>query len=152
MARIDFQIIDAQFVPTSRRTTKKRTHAGEQFREREWFHHVIIRAELESLYAITHAVARRQKNDRRLHLGIAQFFDERPAIFFWKHDIDNEEVELAGARSCQPHLAVGSNIDDEAGFAQAFCKKSRRLLFILDHQNSHKPDNSLVPPCSSSVL
>ena len=115
--------------------------AGEQFRKRERLHHVIIRAELEPFYAIAHAVAGRQKNNWRLPLGRAQFFNERPAIFFRQHDINDEKVEPAGTRCCQPSLAIESKVDSETGFAEALCQKSRGLLFILDHQNSHKPDN-----------
>src|SRR5215813_9804158 len=144
MARIDFQIINAQFVTTRRSTTQKRTHAGEQFREREWFHHVIIRAEFKSFYAIAHAITGCQKNDRRLRLGRAQFFNESPAIFFRQHDIDNEQVKPARTRCGQPGLAIEGEIDGETGFAQTLCQKSRRLLFIFDHQNSHTPDNLLL--------
>src|SRR4029077_13380446 len=97
MPCIDFQIVDTQLVPTCRSTPHKRTHARKQFGKRERFHHVIVRAELEPFHAIAHTVARRQKNDRRLHPGLAQFFDESPAIFFRKHDIDNEKVKLAQA-------------------------------------------------------
>src|SRR5215831_10827406 len=144
MARIDFQIVDAQLVPAPGRTTQKRTHAGEQFRESEWFHYVIIRAELETFYAIAHAVARSQKNDGRLRFRGTQFFHESPAIFFREHDIDNEKVEPARARRCKPSLAIQREIDGKTGFAEALRQKSRRFLFILDHQNSHKPDNSFL--------
>src|SRR5215475_1836191 len=138
MAGVDLQIVNAKFVPTTRCSTQKRTYAGKQFRKREWFYDVIVRTELEALHAVAHAIARRQKNNRDLFLGRAQFFHQGPAIFFWKHDIDDEKIELARARRGQPGLAIEGEIDDETGFAQAFCQKGSRLLFVFNHQNSHK--------------
>ena len=40
-------------------------------------------------------------------------------------------------------------MDGETSFAQPLCQKSRRLLFILDHQNSHKRNNLFS--CSSLI-
>src|SRR5437016_1477248 len=129
MAHIDFQIVDAQLVSTRRRATQKRTHTREQFGKGKWFHYIIVRPELQPFYPVAHAVAGRQKDDGRLDLGRAQFFDESPSIFFWQHDVDDEKLEPARARRCQPSFSIEREIDDETSFAQPLCQKSRRLLF-----------------------
>src|SRR5262245_60022729 len=105
MARVDFQIGDAQLLPACGRTTQERTDACEQFRKREWFYHVVIRTKLQSFYTVRHAVARRQKNDRRLHLSRSQFFHQGPTVLFRKHDIHNEEVECARTCCSESRLA-----------------------------------------------
>src|SRR5581483_2624111 len=66
------------------------------------------------------------------------FFNESPAVFFRKHDIDNKQIESAGPRCSQSSFAIESKINGETCFLQAFCQKSRRLLFVLDYQNSHE--------------
>src|SRR5205807_9388075 len=108
-------------------------------------HHLIDRTGLRRLHAIAYTGARGQRNGGRLHPGLAQFLGGSPAIFFRKHDIDNEKIKLARVRGRRPRLAVRGNIDNETGFTKTFCQKSRRLLFVFDHQNSHKADNPFLP-------
>ena len=55
---IEFQIIDFEMFPLPLRSASQhRPHTGEQLGERERFHQIIVRAELESFYAIADAIA-----------------------------------------------------------------------------------------------
>ena len=56
---------------------------------------------------------------------------------------ENGVTPAVSVTGCPTALLAGE-IDNETGLVQAFCQESRRLLFILDHQNSHKPDNPFL--------
>ena len=115
-----------------------RAHPGEQFRKREWLNQIIIRAQLESFHPVAHTVAGGKKKYGRTNLVAPQFRYYLPAVFVWQHDIDDEKVEPARARRYQPCLAIAGEIDNETGLPQAFCQKSGRFRFVLDHQDAHR--------------
>src|SRR4030095_15182730 len=103
---------------------------------------IIVPAQFQSFHSIAHTVAGSEKKNGRAHSTAAQFRNYLPTVYVWQHDIDDEKIELCPARELETGLAVPRKVDCEAGFAQAFGQKSSRFLFILDHQNSHRVDET----------
>ena len=81
---------------------QQRTHAGEQFRECEGLHEVIICAEVEPLHAITHAIACGKHQHTGGHGGGTQLAQHGEAVTLWKHHVEDDEVKTASLGLLEP--------------------------------------------------
>ena len=115
----------------------QRAHASEQFREGERFYQIVVRTQLKPFHAIANAVARGEKKNGSSRTFVAQSFNEGPAVFFWQHDIDDEQIEFAALRRGKPRLAVVSDLDAKSSFAKTFGQKGRRLQFVFNNEDTH---------------
>src|SRR5947208_17046518 len=77
-----------------RSAPQHRTHAGEQFGKRKRFDQVIVCAQLESFHTVAHTVASGKKENRRAYPIAPELRDHFPAVFMWKHDIDDKKIKL----------------------------------------------------------
>src|ERR1041385_4210998 len=112
MARVDVQILDAEvFLSLSGRASQQRAHTREEFGKGERLHQVIVRPELETFHAITHAVACREKKNRRARLLTPNLTTHFPAVLPRQHYIDNEQIERSSAREPQPAFSIAGCFD-----------------------------------------
>ena len=118
-----------------RNTERTRASSSENAK---WLYQIIIGAQLESFHPVAHTVAGGKKKNGRTNPVAPQFRHYLPAIFVWQHDIDDKKIELDRARALQTGFTIPRKIDNETGLPQAFCQKSRRFRFVLDHQNAHR--------------
>src|ERR1043166_7758483 len=103
MACVDVQILDAEvFLSLSGRASQQRAHTREEFGKGERLHQVIVRPELETFHAITHAAPCGEKKNRRGRLLTPNPPNHSPAPLPRQHYIDNEQIERARAREPQP--------------------------------------------------
>src|SRR5436309_10197671 len=123
-SHVEFQVIDAQmFCLSLWSASQYRTHSGKQFRKRERFHQIIVRAQLESFHTVAHTVARGEEKHGGANTIAPEFSNHFPAILLWQHDIDDEKIEPACARLLQTGFAVARNIDSEPRFPQSLGQK-----------------------------
>ena len=101
-ARIDLQVSDSDcFLAPFGRAAQKRTDPGQQFGKMEWFDEIIVGPEVKAFHPVGHTVARGQKQDRRMNLGLAKLGDERPAIALRERDIEDDQIHFPGERIFQ---------------------------------------------------
>jgi hypothetical protein len=72
--------------------------------------------------------------------------DGKP-VDFGKHDVEDDDIVLAGSGMPEGGLAVGSFIDGIAGFAKALNEGFAKGLKILDDQQAH-----LVPQLARACI
>src|SRR2546425_13030954 len=113
-----------------RSASQSRADAREQFGEGERLNQIIVCAQFESLDPVADAIACGKEEDRRAKPAAAEFRDDRPAVFFREHYIDNEEIVSNGAYALQRCFAIMGEIDIEAGFAKPPGQKSGRFSFV----------------------
>jgi len=65
------------------------------------------------------------------------------SIEFWKHYIQNDHVEIAGARHLQPTDPVESQADEVVLFLQPHFQDFRHLSFVFDNQHAHGSPSTL---------
>src|ERR1043166_573919 len=108
-----------------------RLQAREQFGKRERLGEVIIRARLQTFYAIVHRPLRAQDDDGRVDPFLTDPVDEGETVELGQHDIDHERVVTTHESELQAFLAVGGLIDREARLLQAFGHESGDLRVVL---------------------
>src|SRR5438552_16285273 len=100
---VDFQIIDAQLLRLSLRSTAQyRPHPGEQFRKSERFDQIIVCAQLESFHTVAHTVTGCKKENRRANPIASELRNQFPAVLAWQHDVDDEKIEFFCTRLLRP--------------------------------------------------
>src|SRR5215831_7919087 len=135
-----------------RSAPQHRTHAGEQFGKRKRLDQVIVCAQLESFHTVAHTITSGEKENRRANPIAPEFCDHFPAVFMWKHDVDDKKIKLGRARLLQARLAIPRKIDSEPGFEESLGQESRRFLFVLDNENSHGGKLRAIMSCQSILV
>ena len=118
--------------------------AGKKFTEYERFRQVVIRAKIQSLYAIADIVLGCQDKDVSLALGSPKFLQDGEAIDFGQHEVEDDNVVLA--RLCVPEtvFAIDSHVDRKAGIRQSFDDGQAKWRVIFNDQNAHAKVTSFV--------
>lgn len=116
-----------------------------KFREAERLGQVVVGAEIQPLNAVLDGIPRRQANDRRLHLAIAQFPQHAEPITARKHQIEHDRVVGVRQGQASPVHTIGRMLDGVRRFRQALANESSNARIVLDHEDSH-PNRSFVNP------
>jgi len=135
---IDLQVCDSKNLGLAARTaTQERSDARHQLGKSEGLYEIVIGAEIETLYPIANIVAGRDKEDRRLISGSAQFSYDRPPISSRQQHIQDHQIVRPDSGQAQCLLAIVDDVDDEAVLRQSFAKVLRSFALILDDQKLH---------------
>src|SRR5215471_5882674 len=95
VSHVHFQIMYADiFWLPLRGASQYGAYPGEQFRKRERFDQIVVRAQLQPFHAVAHAVAGGKKENRRASPVVSEVGDQLPAVLVGQHDIDDEKIEL----------------------------------------------------------
>ena len=143
-AGVDLQIIDAQVLLISRRATQHRPNARKQLGKCKRLYQIIVGAQFQSFDPIAHAVARRQKKDRRSHIPLAQLAYHRPAVFLGQHHIDNEKICTVSPARVPSRFRHLSQDRHRNHLREVLWPKMLLSFFIFDQQNSHLQDYKIL--------
>ena len=94
-------------------------HAGQEFLEGERFHEVIVGPEVEPADSVRHGVFGRQDQDVRGPALGPQAAEDRQAVHFRKHQVQDDHVVVVVGGVPQPLFAVARHVERKAGLAQA---------------------------------
>lgn len=120
-AQIQLQVGHAQDSPRPACdwTAQQSLDTGEKFRKGERLHKIIVATAAQPVDPILDISHRTQEQDRRLLTRASQCLDHGQAVKTRKHAVDDRKVIRLADGLKQPIAAVLSNIDEEAGLAQA---------------------------------
>jgi hypothetical protein len=124
-----------------RRAAQQRLQTRKQLDHLERLGQVIVGAELQPDDLVDHLAARREHNDRRVNIALAQVAADVEAVFSGQHDVKNNCVERFARRACQPYLAVGRGLDQVAFAAQPIGESHHQARLVFDEQDTfvHSP-------------
>jgi hypothetical protein len=108
---------------------------GHQLPDAERLDHVVVGALLETFHAILLAPLRREDQDRRLHLLVAQAGEDLQARHPRQHEIEDDEIEGALARQPVGIAPVGGHVHDIAVEQERIAHTPRDRGLIFDHQD-----------------
>src|ERR1700745_3226686 len=92
---VNLQVVDAQLFERlyALGTAQNRSPPCQQFGKRKGLDQIIVGTELETFYPVPDTITGRQQENRCANFLSLQCRYTRPAISFWQHDVNNEEVE-----------------------------------------------------------
>ena len=97
------------------RAPQERAHARGELRHREWLHHVVVRAEIETAHAVIDRIARREHQHRHravlLRRAAAQAPQHLEAVHLRQPDVEDHQVEALLRRGEHRLLAARSDVD-----------------------------------------
>ena len=91
---------------------------------------------------ILDAIARRQKQYGRLVASVSQRFEDLPTVDVRQHDVEDQEVVVAGHGLVKTIEPVAGQLDDETGLTKPLAQVIRGDGLILDDQQFHVLDIS----------
>jgi hypothetical protein len=98
---------------------------------------VVVGAELEPEHAVDLLAAGREHQHR--HGGsVAQLLADGEAVAAWQHDVEQDDVVLAGQRPLEPELAVGGDLDDEVVALQVLGRALGEPGVVFDQQDTER--------------
>ena len=78
-------------------------------------HQIVVRAQLQSLDPMLNGAQSRQQQDGHPFIGGAQHSDNIPAIHIGQHNIENQQVIIAGHRQVIAVQTIIGQVDDKTG-------------------------------------
>ena len=121
----------------ARVASHQRAHAREQFLERKRFHDVVVGANVESSDARFHSVARRENDDWRTQLVLAQGGNHLEPVSARQTEIHHHEIEVFGGRTIEGGLACALQRNIVLLRLQTVSECLADLQFVFDHEHTH---------------
>src|SRR6185312_15479555 len=113
------------------------TYVGEQFIEAEGLGQVIVGAEVETLDAILHRVARAEDEHGLVEAGAAPFREQVQAVAVGQAEVENDHV-IVGFGQRIAGLPAGADPAHRVGaFAEPLLEKLAETLLVFDDENLH---------------
>ncbi|MCY1181480.1 hypothetical protein D9M73_219870 [compost metagenome] len=135
---IEFQVGDAQGFRRGNlfAAPQQCAHPCQQFRELEWLHQIIVRAEVQPLDLVGQPAACGEHHDPGIS-GLAQALQDAPAVELRHvHIEDQQVVGMLSGKVQSIHSGMG-HIDDIATFGKSLVEIFGSLRVVLDYQDSH---------------
>ena len=148
--RVYFEIANAQrFGLTDGTAAQQGSHALQQLGKRKRFYQVIIRSLMQSSDSVLDGITRRQEQDGSFFAAAAQLGKHRPPVFAREHDVEDNQIVIAGSGKLEASRAVFGDVHDKTALGEAFPDISGRLVLILYYQDSHE---AIIPFSPSTIL
>src|SRR5262249_21973345 len=106
--------------------------------EGKWLREVVVRAGFQPLHTIVDRVLRGQHQHGCADAALAQRATEIESVSAGKHDVENDDVEVAedGARASRVVVALAGDV--KAVLRQSAFEHRREVRIVLDQQNAHQ--------------
>jgi len=117
---------------------------GQQFREREGLHQVIIRAGIQSPHPVVDSARGRQHQYRGRRPAAAQRLDHLEPVDLRKHAIDDEQIPPLVYRDPQTIAAIILRGGLVSSLLQRAHYVLRGLGVVFDHEDSHRAVNRVA--------
>ena len=137
--QIDAEIgrLKLAFDDDRRPAAQQSTHPRQQLRKGERFYQIVVSAQLQPLHPMLNGAQRGKQQDRHAFPGGAQHAHDIPAVHIRQHDVEDQQIVIAGHRQVIAVEAVIGQVDDEAGLGEPFGQVLSGFLLIFDNQNLH---------------
>lgn len=106
--------------------------ASHQFASGKWLRYVIVRAEIETVDAITFLRFRGKENDRRLQTGAPKLAANLEPVFAGKHNVEQDEIERFLERAHARANAVGDDFHLITFEAERVFQSKRDTRLVFD--------------------
>ena len=137
--QIDAEIrrLKLAFDDDRRSTAQQGPHSRQQLRKSKWLHQIVVGAQLQALHPMLDSAKRGEQQDRHAFIGGAQHAHDIPAVHIRQHDVEDQQIVIAGHCQVIAVKAVIGQVDDEAGLGEPFGQVLSGFLLIFDNQNLH---------------
>ncbi len=105
--------------------------------------HIVVSAGLDGLDFFFPAAARRQHQDGRVAIGVAPALQDGEPIEGRQAEIEDHRLEFLGVAAIPGDLAIGFDLDHEAGAAQRHAQGRSDASVIFGDENAHQSSTSL---------
>jgi hypothetical protein len=119
------------------RTANEGPQPGEQLRQIEGLHQVVVGTEVKPTNPVAQRVFYRQhQNGRRFDQ--TQALEHLPAVHLRHEDIQNNAVVIRGLRLKESLLAIGSGVHGVARLAERLSEAALQAWLVLRYQDFHR--------------
>ena len=147
---VDLQVQDAQDrVLDLMAAADQRPQAGQQFFQLKGFGQIIVGTEVEALDLVFGGVLGGQNEHMGFYARLAPFLEDRQAIYFGQHQIEDDCVVVGRAALIFADFAIFGSIDGKTLLFQTPLEGLEERLVIFDQENPHAFDSPAATPTRS---
>lgn len=137
--RVESKTADLEHArPLGRTTTDERAQAGEQLREEEGLHEIVVRTGVQPGDPILDAVTSRQHEHGRPDASFAQPPADLDAIEPGQHQIEHHGVVLDRSSHSECTVSGSLDVDCVPFLHEAAREQARHLELVLGDQDPHR--------------
>ena len=118
-------------------TPKQCLNAGQQLIEGEGFYQVVVGARLQAANAVLHGVLGREDQNVSIFARLAKLFQQGEAVQPRQHQVQDDQVVIAGLRPTKSFPAIAHDIHGITGPAEPIAEGTLQARRVFDQQNSH---------------
>jgi hypothetical protein len=122
------------------RLSELRPHPCEQFVDREWLDHVVVRAAVETGDLLVDLGFRGEHDHRRVAVPCAQCIEHVEATSAREHDVEQYQPVVAVKRLARAGITVSHSRHRVAGGLQAALNEVGDVRLVLHDQDAHATD------------